>query len=454
MKLISRKLEKKNLELINRSDYASDLMFLKDVIFVKCLVYVYSLSILVLIPGILYGIFIENYWVVFWDVLTYLMVLFLTYPSCINLIIRKWIFIIAIYLLGFQLLMQLGMDGAGILFWIIGNISCSLLFKKTQLIFVVLANAIVFSIIAVLIYIGNLPETFSSSLSLDDWVLISIHNMYLSVIISSVLNELLNILERVLVKEKKLQDSILKSAIKTKQSIQLFETKNKELEQLSFFSAKALKLPLNNVEHGIQHLNKQVKNTINDKADSYLHFASLGVVRMKELISGMDQLSKIDQYFVYVETVDMDVTINDVFNRYKSTNPNMKLTFQSENKIIQVDRHLITNLIEIIIDNCVMFRNKKNTLIVEVKIAAELKSNWLISISDNGIGIERKHFERIFQLYQRLHKQLDIPGNGIGLALAKRIVNKLNGRIWVDSIINQGTTFIISLPQKQTDELD
>lgn len=454
MKLISRKLEKKNLELINRSDYASDLMFLKDVIFVKCLVYVYSLSILVLIPGILYGIFIENYWVVFWDVLTYLMVLFLNYPSCINLIIRKWIFIIAIYLLGFQLLMQLGMDGAGILFWIIGNISCSLLFKKTHLIFVVLANAIVFSIIAVLIYIGNLPETFSSSLSLDDWVLISIHNMYLSVIISSVLNELLNILERVLVKEKKLQDSILKSAIKTKQSIQLFETKNIELEQLSFFSAKALKLPLNNVEHGIQHLNKQVKNTINDKADSYLHFASLGVVRMKELISGMDQLSKIDQHFVYVETVDMDVIINDVFNRYKSTNPNMKLTFQSENNLIQVDRHLITNLIEIIIDNCVMFRNKKNTLIVEVKIAAELKSNWLISISDNGIGIERKHFERIFQLYQRLHKQLDIPGNGIGLALAKRIVNKLNGRIWVDSIINQGTTFIISLPQKQTDELD
>ena len=119
---------------------------------------------------------------------------------------------------------------------------------------------------------------------------------------------------------------------------------------------------------------------------------------MKELISGMDQLSKIDQYFVYVETVDMDVIINDVFDRYKSTNPNMKLTFQSENKLIQVDRHLITNLIEIIIDNCVMFRNKKNTLIVEVKIAAELKSNWLISISDNGIGIEGKHFERIFQL--------------------------------------------------------
>lgn len=454
MRFISNYLEKKNLALINRSDYATDLNYLKDVIFIKSLVYVYSLSILVLIPGIFYGIIINNYWVVFWDVITYLSVLFLTYPTKIKLNIRKWIFVSVIYLLGFQLLMQLGMDGAGILFWIIGNISSSLLFNQIQLIYIVLVNIIVFSIITLIIYIGDLPPTFSTSLSIDDWVLISIHNIYLSIIISSILNELLKILERVLYKEKKLQQSIVNAVLKTEQSIQLFERKNAKLEHIAYVTAKDIKTPLKQVEKDIQLLNEQLKATIDDKADKYLHFAAEGATKMKGLIAGMDKMSRIDQHEVRLEKVNIKQISTEIIESQFSNETQIDLMFDLAIEEFQSDAILLKRLIKSLLTNCIQFQNKNLPLLVNIKTKQECEDKLHITITDNGIGIEKQHYDRIFQLYQRIHIQTDNAGSGVGLALVKRIVNKLNGEIWVNSKLNIGTSFTISLPLNTTYELD
>lgn len=454
MRFISNYLEKKNLALINRSDYATDLNYLKDVIFIKSLVYVYSLSILVLIPGIIHGIYIKNNWVILWDVLTYLIVLFLTYPTKIKLIIRKWIFVIIIYALGFLLLIQLGMDGAGILFWIMGNVTSSLLFNQTQLIFVILVNTIVFSIIALVIYFGDLPPDFSSSLSLDDWVLISIHNIYLSIIISSVLNELLKILERVLNKEKKLQQSIINSALKTEQSIRLFERKNTKLEHIAYVTAKDIKVHLKHIENGVQLLNEQLKTRIDEKADKYLFFASEGTKKMGILIAGMDKISRIDQHEVILEKVNIKEISTQIVQSKTAKETPIKLLFDLEVEAIQSDSILFEKLIDLLLDNCIQFQHKHTPLLIQIKTEHIGNEKTKITISDNGIGIEKQHFDRVFQLFQRIHIQPVNEGSGVGLALAKRIVNKLNGEISVDSQLNIGTAFTISLPINKTYELD
>jgi signal transduction histidine kinase len=453
MRFFSNYLEKKNLALINRSDYATDLNYLKDVIFIKCLVYVYSLSILVLIPGVFYGLYIRNNWVVFWDVLTYILVLFLVYPTKIKLIIRKWIFISAIYLLGFQLLMQLGMDGAGILFWIIGNISTSLLFNQIHLIYLVLVNVIVFSIIALVIYIGELPPTFSTSLSLDDWILISIHNIYLSIIISAIMNELLKILERVLDKEKKLQRAIINSATKTEQSIQLFISKNTKLEQIALVTAKDIKSPLKQVTKDIALLNEQLTSLIDEKADKYLFYAAEGAMKLKKLIAGMDKLTKIDKHVTTLDLVKIKPIFIQIIDNYLNENQTIVHKFDLDCEEINTDAYLIKKLFELIIDNSVQFKNTVTPLLISVRIKRLSDDKWQLSITDNGIGIEKQHHNRIFQLYQRLNNS-STNGSGVGLALAKRIVNKLNGEIWVESELNVGTTFKILLPITTTHELD
>ncbi len=454
MRFFSNYLEKKNLALINRSDYATDLNYLKDVIFIKCLVYVYSLSILVLIPGVFYGLYIRNNWVVFWDVLTYILVLFLVYPTKIKLIIRKWIFISAIYLLGFQLLMQLGMDGAGILFWIIGNISTSLLFNQIHLIYLVLVNVIVFSIIALVIYIGELPPTFSTSLSLDDWILISIHNIYLSIIISAIMNELLKILERVLDKEKKLQSAIINSATKTEQSIQLFISKNTKLEQIALVTAKDIKSPLKQVTKDIAFLNEQLTSLIDEKADKYLFYAAEGAMKLKKLIAGMDKLTKIDKHVTTLDLVKIKPIFIQIIDNYLNENQTIVHKLDLDCEEINTDAYLIKKLFELIIDNSVQFKNTVTPLLISVRIKRLSDDKWQLSITDNGIGIEKQHHNRIFQLYQRLNNNSSTNGSGVGLALAKRIVNKLNGEIWVESELNVGTTFKILLPITTTHELD
>jgi signal transduction histidine kinase len=75
-----------------------------------------------------------------------------------------------------------------------------------------------------------------------------------------------------------------------------------------------------------------------------------------------------------------------------------------------------------------------------------MKAEWLVSVKDNGIGIDRADFQRVFQMHRRLHPANQFPGNGMGLAICKRIVEEYGGRIWVDSQLGLGSTFYVTLP--------
>jgi signal transduction histidine kinase len=108
----------------------------------------------------------------------------------------------------------------------------------------------------------------------------------------------------------------------------------------------------------------------------------------------------------------------------------------------------------LIIDNCVQFKNTQIPLLVIVNVNRFGDDKWQLSITDNGVGIDKQHYNRIFQLYQHLNNNSINNGSGVGLALAKRIVTKLNGEIWVESKLNVGTTFMILLPIATTYELD
>lgn len=449
MRFYSKFLEQKNLDLIKNVQYTDELDYLKDVIFIRSLVYVYSLSIFVLIPGIIYGISINNMLVVFWDIVTYIVIFILTYPSKVKLSIRKWIFVLSIYLLGFQLLLELGMDGAGILFWVIGNITSSLIFNKIQLLFVSIVNVIVFLYIGYVIYFGLTPETFSKSLSFYDWFIISIHNIYLSFIISLVLNQLLNVMKRVLIKEKKLQISVKKTAKKISTSNELLKKKNVQLEQIAYITAKELKEPLVIVAENLQYISENIENKVDEKGAKYLYFANEGAERMGILIDGMVKLAKIDQHDFQFSEISLRKLIIEQFNYYNLNQKNAQLILEIPDVIFINDKLLITKLLAIFFSNSFNFRKKNSDLIIQVKLI-EVNNVWELSFTDNGIGIDSIYFERIFQIYQRLHNQNEYPGHGIGLALSKRIVTKLNGQIQVCSTKNIGSRFTIIIPKINT----
>lgn len=113
---------------------------------------------------------------------------------------------------------------------------------------------------------------------------------------------------------------------------------------------------------------------------------------------------------------------------------------------VLADHGELVRLFQNIIGNALKYRHPERPPRVVVSVTA-VSGGWRLSIADNGIGIEEAHFERIFMIFQRLHGRDAYAGTGIGLAIAKKIVDRHGGRIWVESTPGQGTTFHVVLPQ-------
>jgi chemotaxis family two-component system sensor kinase Cph1 len=115
---------------------------------------------------------------------------------------------------------------------------------------------------------------------------------------------------------------------------------------------------------------------------------------------------------------------------------------------VMADEAQLEQLFQNLVSNALKFSGDQSPVI---RISAvEHPEEWVVAVSDNGIGIDPKATTRIFQMFQRLHTQEEYPGTGIGLAVCKRIVNRHGGRIWVESQPGQGATFFFSLPKRTT----
>jgi light-regulated signal transduction histidine kinase (bacteriophytochrome) len=119
------------------------------------------------------------------------------------------------------------------------------------------------------------------------------------------------------------------------------------------------------------------------------------------------------------------------------THDPLPLVLADPNQMMQVLQNLISNAIK--------FRRKEVPPLIHISIRQE-GEEWVFSVKDNGIGIEPELFGRLFVLFSRLHTQEEYPGTGVGLAITKRIIQRHNGRIWVESQPGKGSTFYFSLP--------
>jgi light-regulated signal transduction histidine kinase (bacteriophytochrome) len=107
----------------------------------------------------------------------------------------------------------------------------------------------------------------------------------------------------------------------------------------------------------------------------------------------------------------------------------------------------LTQLFQNLIGNAIKYCNRPNP---QIHVSARRESDgWVFSVKDNGIGIEAQYFERIFQMFQRLHTREEYSGTGIGLALCKKIVSRHRGRIWVESQPGEGSDFLFTIPSTE-----
>ena len=223
------------------------------------------------------------------------------------------------------------------------------------------------------------------------------------------------------------------------------ERSNKDLEQFASLASHDLQEPLRMVSAYMKLLEKKYHDKLDEKAAMYIHFAVDGANRMHNLIEGLMTYSRIGRGKSFGR-VDSNRTFADatanLMTSIRETNAEVVST---PLPIVWGDATMLLQLFQNLLSNSIKYR--KQGVPPRILISAErLEREWLFSVQDNGIGIESGNFDRVFQIFQRLHTAEEFPGTGIGLASCKRIVEQHHGRIWLESTPGEGTTFFFTIP--------
>lgn len=219
---------------------------------------------------------------------------------------------------------------------------------------------------------------------------------------------------------------------------------NKELEQFAYVSSHDLQEPLRMIASYLQLLERKYKDKLDDKANKYIHFSVDGATRMQNLINDLLDFSRVTTQAKELEPTNLEPIYKDVIaNLDFSINENDVILTHDLLPVVMADKSQIAQVFQNLINNSIKFRSKEQPKInISVK---EEKNHWLFAVKDNGIGIDPKHSDRIFEIFKRLNKKRDYPGTGIGLAVCKKIIERHGGNIWVKSELGKGSIFYFTL---------
>lgn len=222
---------------------------------------------------------------------------------------------------------------------------------------------------------------------------------------------------------------------------------NSELEQFAYIASHDLQEPLRAIAGYVQLIEKRMADCIDEDSRGYIKRAVAASERLRGLIHDILSFSRITTHAKEFSRIDLnDTLLKIILNLSVLIEEKKALVEYKELPVIYADSSQILLLFQNLISNAIKFNFSKQPHI-RITFKKDIKNkHWLFSISDNGIGIEKKYFEKIFIMFQRLHTRDEFPGSGIGLTLCKKIVERHNGRIWIESEKNIGSTFNILLP--------
>ena len=222
---------------------------------------------------------------------------------------------------------------------------------------------------------------------------------------------------------------------------------NEDLEQFAYIASHDLQEPLRAVSSYCQLLKEKEYNNVDEESKKFLDYIIDSSFRMKTLIKELLDYSRVGRKDKPFEKIDLKELLQEVLYDFevsiKETNAN--IIIESELPEIFAIRFRIKQLLHNIISNSLKFRSDKKPVIRISCCETEDSHYWLFSVKDNGIGIDKKYYHRIFGVFKRLYSREEYPGTGIGLALCKKIVERHGGRIWVESEVNKGTCIYFTI---------
>ncbi len=245
--------------------------------------------------------------------------------------------------------------------------------------------------------------------------------------------------------EKRLRDQRRQSEGDLALKVAELARSNAELEQFAYVASHDLQEPLRMIANYTQLLAQRYRGQLDEQADKYIAYSVDGAVRMQALIQDLLRFSR-------VGTADFGPKPTDCRNVVEQAMKNLQAAVEESGAavnclglpVVMADPLQLTQVFQNLIANAIKFHGAEKPLI---QIDAEKKKHeWVLTVSDNGIGIPAESWQDIFVIFRRLHTRAEYAGNGIGLAICKKIIERHGGGIWIEAQATPGCCFKFTLP--------
>jgi light-regulated signal transduction histidine kinase (bacteriophytochrome) len=220
---------------------------------------------------------------------------------------------------------------------------------------------------------------------------------------------------------------------------------NADLEQFAYIASHDLQEPLRMVAAYTKLIAERYRGRLDENGDKFIAYACEGALRMQTLIQDLLAFSRVGRAGAKIVSVDCAaamaevlLTLGPVIREHEAV-----VTYTSL-PVVQMEASQMTQVFQNLIANAIKFHGEQPP---KISVRAEKAgTEWLFTVSDNGIGIAPENAEAVFVVFHRLHTRTEYPGNGIGLAICKKIIERNGGKIWVEPHVGEGSTFKFTSP--------
>jgi PAS domain S-box-containing protein len=224
---------------------------------------------------------------------------------------------------------------------------------------------------------------------------------------------------------------------------------NAELEQFAYVASHDLQEPLRMVTGFLTQLEKKYQDVIDEKGKQYIYFAVDGAKRMRQIILDLLEYSRAGKAAASFERINVNKLMDEMRVLYRKQLDSDAQILNEELPVIICYKTSLWQVLQNLIGNALKYHKKEVAPVVTVT-CTDINTHWQFCVEDNGIGIEPEYFTKIFIIFQRLHHKGEYSGTGIGLAIVKKLVENLGGKIWVDSKKNEGAKFYFTILKNET----
>jgi two-component system, sporulation sensor kinase E len=220
---------------------------------------------------------------------------------------------------------------------------------------------------------------------------------------------------------------------------------NAELEQFAYVASHDLQEPLRMVTSFLTQLEKKYSDMVDAKGKQYIYFAVDGAKRMRQIILDLLDFSRVGRTEDDLEEVNFNKLVNEILGLYRRQIEELKASIIFENlPTLQTYKTPVRQVFQNLIGNSLKYHKANEAPVISIT-CKETKTHFQFSIKDNGIGIATEYFDRVFIIFQRLHNKDEYSGTGMGLAITKKIIETLGGKIWLESEEGKGSTFYFTM---------